>query len=71
MPEETRDRERRGFMFTDEDFARRYCGEEEAADAIDPTAPQSNPTRARIRGGGNTFMRARRRRLAIAGLRRF
>jgi len=62
-----------GFTFTDQDFERRYSPEEEipsVAEAGNPSAPpaqQGKPVAARIHGGGNSFMRARRRRLASSG----
>jgi hypothetical protein len=58
--------EETGFAFTDEDYARRYSGEKSTAGPT-PAAPASQPARpGRLHGGGNSFMRARRRRLAAA-----
>jgi hypothetical protein len=69
MPDQTRDQDQRGFMFTDEDFARRYAGEDGGPEPLDPAPPAAGP---RLHGGGNAFMRARRRRLAASRvLRRF
>lgn len=64
MPEQTRERGHDRLVFTDEDFNRRYSGEEAAAGAADPADRQAKPAGRRIHGGGNAFMRARRRRAA-------
>jgi hypothetical protein len=66
MSEAPFEQEETGFAFTDEDYARRYSGEKSAAGPA-PAAPASQPARhGRLHGGGNSFMRARRRRLAAA-----
>lgn len=72
MPNEMRDQDQRGFRFTDEDFARRYAGDDGAPEALDPAPLPGAPAGPRVHGGGNAFMRARRRRLAAArAFRRF
>lgn len=63
MPEELPDQEEAGFVFTDEDYARRYSPRSTAASSA-PQPAKAAPTR--LHGGGNSFMRARRRRLAAA-----
>ena len=63
MPQEPPEPDERGFVFTEADFARRYGGGEGAAD---PAAPRPAPAAGRAHGGGNSFMRARRRRLAAS-----
>ncbi|HEU0156223.1 MAG TPA: hypothetical protein VFQ82_09145 [Stellaceae bacterium] len=74
MPAETSGPDSDGFAFTDEDFARRYAtgdGSRQFAGSRDlPPAP-SIPTKTGprpIHGGGNSFMRARRRRAATRGI---
>jgi len=62
-----------GFIFSDEDFGRRYFPEQKTASAGNPSRSanqQGKPNIARIHGGGNSFMRALRRRLAVAASRR-
>jgi hypothetical protein len=63
------DQQEVGFAFTDEDYARRYAGGKASvakADAL-PAAPPQAPSRpARPHGGGNSFMRSRRRRVAAS-----
>jgi hypothetical protein len=66
MSEETFDREEDGFTFSDEDFGRRYFSEQKSR----PADQQAKPNTARIHGGGNSFMRALRRRLAAAASNR-
>jgi hypothetical protein len=68
MSEANFDREEPGFAFTDEDYARRYFPGKSAA-ASRPTNPTASAAASqrpdgRLHGGGNSFMRARRRRLA-------
>lgn len=68
MPDDNSDDD--GFTFTDEDFARRYetaqpvrhppAATGSSAAASEPADPVARP----IHGGGNSFMRARRRRRA-------
>jgi len=76
MSEETFECEEDGFTFSDEDFGRRYFPEQNLGSASSAgnssTAGnhQAQPNRARIHGGGNSFMRALRRRLAAAGSNR-
>jgi len=67
MSETTPDQEEHGFAFTDEDYDRRYSLQKrlEANPAI-PSPPAAKPSSG-LHGGGNSFMRARRRRLAAAG----
>jgi hypothetical protein len=63
------DREEPAFAFTDEDYARRYFpGRSSAAvrSAKPPASPASAKPAGRLHGGGNSFMRARRRRLAAS-----
>jgi hypothetical protein len=69
MSETTVDQKETGFAFTDEDYTRRYLPEKSAAatDAASASAPQSAGQVTRLHGGGNSFMRARRRRLAASG----
>jgi hypothetical protein len=67
MSEETFDREEDGFTFSDEDFGRRYFPQQKPPSAAGVSSPSRT---ARIHGGGNSFMRALRRRLAVAGSRR-
>ena len=78
MSEETFDGEEDGFTFSDEDFGRRYFPERNLPSASGASNSsgggnyQAKPNTARIRihGGGNSFMRALRRRLAPAGSNR-
>jgi hypothetical protein len=76
MSEETFDHEEDGFTFSDEDFGRRYFSEQRPPSPADvkhlsrPVNQQANPSSARIHGGGNSFMRALRRRLAAAASNR-
>jgi hypothetical protein len=67
MSEETFDREEDGFTFSDEDFGRRYFPEQKPPSVAGVSSP---PRTARIHGGGNSFMRALRRRLAAAASNR-
>jgi hypothetical protein len=67
MSEETFDREEDGFTFSDEDFGRRYFPEQKSPAAAGVSSP---PRTGRTHGGGNSFVRALRRRLAAAGSRR-
>jgi hypothetical protein len=62
MSEETFDHEEDGFTFSDEDFGRRYFSEQKSR----PADQQAKPNTAPGPGGGNSFMRALRRRLAAA-----
>jgi hypothetical protein len=58
----------RAFAFTDEDFARRYSAERPSR-PVAPAGPAPMPTPTRtmpLHGGGNSFMRAKRRRLAAS-----
>jgi hypothetical protein len=65
MSEATFDKEETGFAFTDEDYTRRYSPNESAASA--PASPAAQPAKhTRPQGGGNSVMRARRRRLAAS-----
>jgi hypothetical protein len=57
--------------FSDEDFEERYSAEAgipSASGAANPAAPETRQGKAvaRLHGGGNSFMRARRRRLLSA-----
>jgi hypothetical protein len=64
MSETNSDLEETGFAFTEEELERRYSADKLPLDS--PHWPPANqPTR--IHGGGNSFMRARRRRLAASG----
>jgi hypothetical protein len=66
MSEAPPDREETGFAFTEEDYTRRYSPEKApVASAPASVAPQA-AGRARLHGGGNSFMRARRRLAASA-----
>ena len=61
-----------GFIFSDEDFGRRYFPEQKTASAGNPSrsANQQGKTNiASIHGGGNSFMRALRRLAAAASKR--
>jgi hypothetical protein len=63
------DREEPGFTFTDEDYARRYFpGQSSAAvrSAKSVASAASAKHAGPLHGGGNSFMRARRRRLAAS-----
>ena len=58
--------------FSDEDFERRYSPEPELCSAPEKTGPdrptpQAKRLAIRLHGGGNSYMRARRRRLAQSG----
>ena len=76
MSEETFDGEEDGFTFSDEDFGRRYFPEQNlgsdsgANNSSGAGNHQAKPNTARIHGGGNSFMRALRRRLAAAASNR-
>ena len=76
MSEETFDGEEDGFTFSDEDFGRRYFPEQNlhsASGASNSSVAgnyQAKANAARIHGGGNSFMRALRRRLAAAASNR-
>jgi len=67
MSEETFDSEEDGFTFSDEDFGRRYLSEQKPR----PADQQAKPNTAPIHGGGNSFMRALRRRLAATRATRY
>lgn len=73
MPADTSGCDEAGFAFTDDDFARRYAAERAAprvsgpADPARPPIP-ANPASRSIHGGGNSYMRARRRRLAARSI---
>jgi len=70
MSEETFDHEENGFTFSDEDFGRRYFSEQKPPSSADlknlsrRANQQAYANIVRIHGGGNSFMRALRRRLA-------
>jgi hypothetical protein len=71
MSDTALDQEEAGFAFTDEDYARRYSPDKPRAAAA-PAAPAPQPApqpakRIALHGGGNSFMRARRRRLSTSG----
>jgi hypothetical protein len=76
MSEEAFEREADGFIFSDEDFGRRYFPEQNLPSASGTSNSsgagnhQAKPNAARIHGGGNSFMRALRRRLAAAASNR-
>jgi len=76
MSEETFDGEEDGFTFSDEDFGRRYFPEQNlrsasgASNSSGARNHQAKPNTARTHGGGNSFMRALRRRLAAAASNR-
>jgi len=68
MPEAKFDQEETGFAFTDEDFERRYSPDKlPLVSPPRPSAGRSAKQPSGIHGGGNSFMRARRRRLAASG----
>jgi hypothetical protein len=73
MSETLFDQEENGFTFTDQDFERRYAAEGEAPPTPSAgsrsrtTVQRAKSLAARIHGGGNSFMRARRRRLLASG----
>jgi predicted alpha/beta superfamily hydrolase len=66
MSEETYESEENGFIFSDEDFGRRYFPEQLSRRANE----QAHANITRTHGGGNSFMRALRRRLAAAASNR-
>jgi hypothetical protein len=76
MSEETFDYEEVGFIFSDEDFGRRYFSEQSPSSPADPknisrrVNRQAHANIVRIHGGGNSFMRALRRRLAATASNR-
>ncbi|HEY1301186.1 MAG TPA: hypothetical protein VGF07_11865 [Stellaceae bacterium] len=72
MPAETTGRDKDGFAFTDEDFTRRYTTGDGGRRVV-PDLPHAPPVPAKpaahpTHGGGNSYMRARRRRMAARGL---
>ncbi len=67
MLDATFDQQETGFVFTDEDYTRRYARDESATASPPAGSAVSVAKRApRIHGGGNSFMRARRRRIAAS-----
>lgn len=72
MSKKLADQEDYRFAFTDQDFERRYSTDEETRSAPEPgkhslpAAQKAKPLAVRIRIG-NSFMRARRRRLSASG----
>jgi hypothetical protein len=64
------DNDERGFIFSDEDFGRRYFPQQKTGNPSRSANGQDKTNIARIHGGGNSFMRALRRRLAAAASRR-
>ena len=60
------DREETGFAFTEEDYTRRYSPEKAPAAPRPPNAAPPAAGRTRLHGGGNSFIGARRRRLAAS-----
>ncbi len=73
MPADTSGCDETGFAFTDDDFARRYAAERAAPGVSGPGDLPMPPIPAKaasspIHGGGNSYMRARRRRLAARGI---
>jgi hypothetical protein len=76
MSEEAFDCEEQGFIFSDEDFGRRYFPQQRPSSAAGvnnqarPGIRQADPNTAPIHGGGNSFMRSLRRRLAAAASKR-
>jgi hypothetical protein len=75
MSEETFDEEN-GFIFSDEDFGRRYFPEQSPLSPADVknlsrrANQQAYANIVRTHGGGNSFMRALRRRLAAGASNR-
>ena len=73
MSDATFDDDEGGFIFSDEDFGRRYFPQQKttaAGNTSHSANQQGKPNIARIHGGGNSFMRALRRRLAAAASKR-
>jgi len=76
MSAETFDDEEDGFTFSDEDFGRRYFPDQSPLSPADlknlsrRANQEAHANIARIHGGGNSFMRALRRRLAAAASNR-
>jgi hypothetical protein len=72
MPAETTGRDEDGFAFTEEDFTRRYAtgdgGRRMAPDQPREPPVPAKPVASPIHGGGNSYMRARLRRMAARGL---
>ncbi len=74
MPADTSGCDEAGFAFTDDDFARRYAAERAAPPRISGPADLPRPpipataASSPIHGGGNSYMRARRRRLAARSI---
>jgi hypothetical protein len=66
MSDAALDQEKPGFAFTDEDYTRRYSPDTSPRAAPSTTTPRAPSRTGRVHGGGNSFMRARRRRLAAA-----
>jgi hypothetical protein len=66
MAQTTLNRQETGFGFTEEGYARRYAPDKFAASAPSEPSPQSVKRTSPLHGGGNSFMRSRRRRLAAA-----
>ena len=67
MPEPVDREEQPGFAFTEDDFRRRYAGEEQSLDGPRASSPSAHgASRSGVHGGGNSYMRALRRRLAAA-----
>jgi hypothetical protein len=68
MLEPENNREQAGFAFSDDDFRRRYTPEEQSPDGSRASVASASGARPRLHGGGNSYMRARRRRLAGAAV---
>lgn len=66
MPEPTCDPQDAGFAFTDEDFARRYASGAPPTASDTPCARRTTAPAPGRHGGGNSFMRALRRRRAAS-----
>jgi hypothetical protein len=66
MPEPENNREQASSAFTDDDFRRRYAPEEQSSDGSRASAARAPGSRPGLHGGGNSYMRARRGRLAAA-----